>query len=159
MDSLPNRSRPSHNELLEVKGRSNILFVTVAAKARVSVFDSNAVHLALRDAWTEAGFWQVGRYMIMPDHIHLFCAPGRFPPSPLRPWVRYWKRLVTQSGALDRLGDVWLPDCWDTQIRNGQHYTERWAYMCANPVRANLVGHSEAWPYQGEMNILDWRGP
>jgi putative transposase len=158
MDSRPQRSRPSHNELLEVKGRSNIVFMTVTAKERISVFDSDAVHQSLRSAWAEADFWMVGRYVIMPDHIHLFCAPGRFPPSSLRQWVKYWKRLVSQSGALPQQ-EVWLQDCWDRQIRTGRHYTEKWAYVRENPVRAGLVSSADDWPYQGELNILDWTGP
>ena len=95
----------------------------------------------------------------MPDHIHLFCAPGRYPPTALRPWVKYWKRLVTQSGAVPGDGALWLPDCWDTQIRNGRHYTEKWNYVRENPVRAGLVHRAGDWPWQGEGNVLEWRGP
>jgi REP element-mobilizing transposase RayT len=106
-----------------------------------------------------ADFWLVGRYVIMPDHIHLFCAPGKYPPSSLRVWLKYWKRLVSQSGAFPQVRDVWLPDCWDTQMRSGAHYTEKWAYVRENPVRAGLVNQPENWPWQGECNLLDWRGP
>jgi putative transposase len=153
------RSRPSRNELMEIKGRSNIIFVTLAAKERISVFASDEVHRTLRTAWTEADFWRVGRYVIMPDHIHFFVAPARFPPTSLRLWVKYLKRLVSQSGILSKNLSIWLPDCWDTQIRTGAHYTEKWAYVRENPVRAGLVSKAEEWPYQGEMNVLDWRGP
>jgi putative transposase len=41
------------------------------------------------DAWQEARSCLVGRYVIMPNNIHLFCAPGVFPPEPLKQWVRY----------------------------------------------------------------------
>src|SRR5256885_6005252 len=30
---------------------------------------------AILNAWKTADHWLVGRYVIMPDHIHLFCAP------------------------------------------------------------------------------------
>jgi len=158
MNVRPKRSRPSRNELLEIKGRSNIVFVTVAAKDRQAVFSKSSVHQALIKAWGEADFWRVGRYVIMPDHIHLFCAPGRYPPSPLRLWVKYWKRLVTQSGSLSDKESVWLPDCWDTQMRDGRHYSEKWAYVRNNPVRAGLVAEPDDWPWQGELTALDWRG-
>jgi hypothetical protein len=26
-----------------------------------------------------------------------------------------------------------------------------------NPVRAGLVSRPEEWPYQGELNVLEWR--
>ena len=159
MDDRPKRARPSRNELLEIKERAIILFVTVAAKDRAWVFLGERVHQALVAAWHEADFWRVGRYVIMPDHIHFFCAPGSYPPSGLRPWVKYWKRLVTQSGTIPRDDTIWLPDCWDTQIRDGQHYAEKWAYVQQNPVRSGLVDSAKDWPWQGEINLLDWRGP
>jgi putative transposase len=40
-------------------------------------------------AWQAANFWRVGRYVIMPNHIHLFCAPNTFPPQPLKSWMSY----------------------------------------------------------------------
>jgi REP element-mobilizing transposase RayT len=157
MDELPKRKRPSRNEVVEIHGRSNILFVTVAAKVRVPTFNFRPVQQALVSAWMEADFWRVGRYVIMPDHIHVFCAPGRYPSTSLRPWVKYWKRLVSESGSLPSNRDVWLRDCWDTQMRTGKHYTEKWEYVRQNSVRAGLVKDPEAWPFRGEVNLLDWR--
>ena len=74
------RRRPSHNELLEIRGRSNIVFLTVAAKERIAVFDNTRAFEALVASWKAADFWRVGRFVLMPDHIHLFCAPGCHPP-------------------------------------------------------------------------------
>jgi len=34
------------------------------------------VHDLLCSVWREATAWLVGRYVIMPDHVHLFAAPG-----------------------------------------------------------------------------------
>jgi hypothetical protein len=36
----------------------------------------------------------VGQYVIMPDHIHLFCSPGRLPVPSLKQWVEYWKGQI-----------------------------------------------------------------
>jgi len=47
-------------------------------------------------------------------------------------------------------------DFWDTQLRKGENYDEKWQYVLENPVRAGLVKHSEDWPYQGELNVLEW---
>jgi REP element-mobilizing transposase RayT len=159
MEPRSERSRPSHNELLEIRGRSNILFVTVATKERVPILANKAVHQALRQAWREANHWCVGRYVLMPDHIHLFCAPATHPPTSLRAWVKYWKRLVSQSGTLPNKVGVWQQDCWDTQIRTGAHYTEKWDYIRQNPVRAKLVENANTWPFTGEITTLDWRDP
>jgi putative transposase len=51
------------------------VFVTVCAKHRKPILANPEAHNALRDAWQRAENWLVGRYMIMPEHIHLFCAP------------------------------------------------------------------------------------
>ena len=37
-----------------------------------------------------------------------------------------------------------------------ESYDEKWRYVAENPVRAGLVVHSEDWPFQGEMNSLNW---
>jgi len=51
---------------------------------------------------------------------------------------------------------IWQRDFWDTQLRKGENYDEKWQYVLENPVRAGLVKHSEDWPYQGELNVLEW---
>ena len=43
-------------------------------------------------------------HVIMPDHIHLFCGPGRIPMPSLRQWVEFWKSRVAaqfQKGKMD----------------------------------------------------------
>jgi hypothetical protein len=41
-------------------------------------------------------------------------------------------------------------------MRRSESYAEKWDYGRNNPVRAGLVKHADDWPYQGELNILDW---
>ncbi len=50
----------------------------------------------------------------------------------------------------------WQPNCWDTQVRSGEHYHETWLYVRENPVRAGLVDDAGQWAYQGELNVLLW---
>ncbi len=106
----------------------------------------------------------------MPDHVHLFCVPGTLPPIGIKPWVRYWKGVLT--GILKADSDVaaqqelrppetsakikWLSDCWDTQMRNYSHYVEKRTYVSRNPVRRGLVVTPEDWPYQGEVHVIRW---
>ncbi|MCH8476119.1 MAG: hypothetical protein LAT55_12935 [Opitutales bacterium] len=157
MTEKKERKRPSHNEIFSVRGRPNILFVTVGSKNRKPLFATPEAHQSLKRAWMEADHWLVGRYMILPDHIHFFSSPSQSPASSLRVWIKFWKRLVSLSDTFLSKKDLWLPDCWDTQIHNGQHYTDKWAYVRENPVRAALVTRSDEWPYQGELNTLSWR--
>ena len=46
--------------------------------------------------------------------------------------------------------------CWDTQLRTGESYAQKWEYVRNNPVRKGLCQVPEDWPYQGELNVLAW---
>lgn len=157
MSTFSFRRRPARFDLLEKRGRANILFVTVCLQERVPSLQYSVLHHALLEAWTAADAWLVGKYMIMPDHIHFFCAPGTGDPVLLRTWVRYWKRLSTQAAASHQLNLRWQRDCWDRQIRTGNGYTEKWDYVQRNPERAGLIEDSKDWPYRGELHLLRWR--
>ena len=151
--ALPERKRPVHWLPVERHNRSIIVFLTVCAKDRKPLLANEQMHAALCDAWAEARHWRVGRYVILPDHVHLFCGPGAWPPPPLKPWVMYWKRLVAQA---TRLEGIWQEGFWDTQLRHHESYASKWDYVQLNPVRHGLVQEPAEWPYQGELEVLDW---
>lgn len=133
--------------------RPTIVFLTVCAKDRVSWVATPENHDALRQAWTEADAWHVGRYVLMPDHLHLFAAPGRLEIDFDR-WVRYWKSRFSMSRKIP--AQEWQTDHWDTRLRSGESYDAKWVYVRNNPVRAGLVKNAEEWPYQGELHALSW---
>jgi REP element-mobilizing transposase RayT len=114
------------------------------------------IHEHLRAAWNSARLWTVGRYLLMPDHIHFFAAPAVAPMEPLAVWVRYWKSYASRHWPFRDEQPVWQTDFWDTQFRKAESYSEKWEYVRNNPVRAGLVGQPDAWPYQGEMTNLPW---
>lgn len=152
---LPNRNRPVHQPAADRGNRSVIVFVTVCTKNRSPRLASPEMHQSLLQAWNGARNWLVGRYVILPDHIHLFCAPGVYPPAPLLNWVRYWKSQVAkQTGNGSEM--LWQKNFWDTQLRQSDSYQARWEYVKGNPVRHNLVPITEEWSYQGELNVLPW---
>ncbi len=97
----------------------------------------------------------VGRYVVLPDHIHLFCALGAYPPTPPLNWVRYWKSQVAKAVGCGA-ETLWQKNFWDTQLRRHESYSAKWDYVRNNPVRHGLVSHAEEWPYQGELNPLKW---
>jgi hypothetical protein len=51
---------------------------------------------------------------------------------------------------------LWQQDCWDTQLRRGESYGEKWEYVRRNPVRAGLCALHEEWMFQGEISVLTW---
>ena len=90
----------------------------------------------------------------MSDHIHFFCVPGKWPPTGVKLWNKYWKGQLRRVLNLDRT--IWQRDGWDTQMRNYEHYVEKLHYVKENPVRKGLVDRSEDWPYQGELHVIRW---
>ena len=135
---------------------SIIIFITVCAKDRKSIFASDAAHRLFVDAWVKAADWRVGRYVIMPEHIHFFCAPGKHDYPALKPWVKYWKTLVSRNWPKPADQPIWQVDYWDRQLRQSDSYAAKWQYVRNNPVRHGFVSTAEGWPYQGELNVLRW---
>jgi putative transposase len=103
----------------------------------------------------QASTWLVGRYVILPDHVHLFCAPNGIDAPSLERWMRYWKSLVTKNLNAES-ETIWQRHHWDRQLRRGESYGEKWEYVCNNPVRHGLVERAIDWPFQGELNELRW---
>lgn len=144
-----------HYAPVESGNRAIIVFLTVCTKNRQKALATPTFHLALRAAWQSADHWLVGRYVIMPDHLHLFCAPNVVPAPALAGWVRHWKTKVSKTvGAAE--GTLWQIDFWDTQLRQRDSYASKWEYVRHNPVRAGLVVSAADWPHQGELNVLRW---
>ena len=150
------RKHPIHLATRERCDTAVIIFVTVCTKDRKSILANEASHELIRDAWRLKNEWIVGRYVIMPNHIHLFCAPGRIPRESLLPWMKFWKSHAARFWPERDDAPIWQREFWDTQLRRGESYAQKWDYVTQNPVRAKLVRTAEDWPYQGELNELRW---
>jgi len=155
MDS--GRKHPVHHAPHERHNQPVIVFVTVCSKDRKKIFATRQVHELLLDCWSRTDTWLVGRYVVMPDHIHLFCAPGNSSRSvSLQRWVTYWKALATLAWPVPGDEPVWQRHFWDSQLRRDESYDAKWDYVVQNPVRAGLVEGVGDWGYQGECNVLRW---
>jgi putative transposase len=150
------RKHPIHLDVHDRRDTPLIVYLTVCAKRRKPILASSEAHALLIDAWRSAKMWQVGRYVIMPDHVHLFCAPSESETQPLLQWIKYWKSAVARTWANRVESPIWQRHFWDTQLRKNESYDQKWQYVVENPVRAGLVTKPEDWPYQGEANILQW---
>ena len=130
-----------------------IVLVTVCTQGRKRWLAQADIHQALLKTWTQAAAWMIGRYVLMPDHLHFFCAPTDLMFA-LDRWVAYWKRLFARANP-ERLG-AWQRLSWHHRLRRDESYQEKWEYVRNNPVRAGFVLHPNDWPYQGELNVLRW---
>jgi putative transposase len=93
----------------------------------------------------------VGRYVIMPDHVHLFAA---FPIDgiTLPSWVQSLRNVIGKR--LLQLGipkPHWQEGFFDHLLRSHESYSQKWEYVRMNSVRAKLCGTPESWPHQGEI--------
>lgn len=132
---------------------SVIVFLTVCTKDRVPWLAREACHELLREVWAESRAWNVGRYVIMPDHIHFFATPGETDVE-IEAWIAYWKSQFTKRhGTADHR---WQRSFWDRRLRSEVSYEQKWVYVRDNPVRHGLARQWEDWPYQGELLELRW---
>jgi putative transposase len=135
-----------------------VVFFTVVTARRQSVLANEGVHEILRRIWTSAGEqngWWVGDYLLMPDHVHFFARAG-CESVPMQKWVQMWKSLSARQWMAMRevKTPLWQADYFDRYLRTAENYSEKWAYVEANPVRKGLVAKPEDWPYQGRIHVL-----
>ena len=145
--------RPLRLELVFSKLRP-LYFITFNTAGRQPVLAREEVHetfcaFALR-AHAEHGV-AVGRYVIMPDHVHLFVAmPAE--EITLSNWVKALRSVLGKQ--LLRVGvqkPHWQEGFFDHLLRNSESYSEKWEYVRMNPVRAGLCPEPDEWPYHGEI--------
>jgi REP element-mobilizing transposase RayT len=155
----PERESLPHLPVRDRVNQSIIQYVTLSVARRRSLLSRRDAAAVILAAWAKASSWRVGRYVIMPDHLHLFSAPATMPAEPLKAWLLFWRAEVSRHWPRVAEKPIWQKDFFDRQLRSGESYHEKWLYVWYNPVRAGLVARPEDWPYQGELNILPWHDP
>jgi REP-associated tyrosine transposase len=131
-----------------------IFFVTICTRYRSLIPSLPRAHAAFEEYGRRgaSGFGvTVGRYVIMPDHIHLFVCGT--PDFVLSRWIGGLKRSM--SKALDVPANFWQPGFFDHVLRSDERYYAKQIYIGDNPVRAGLVTESRHWPYQGDITSLE----
>ena len=149
---LPERKRPAKDRPLS-SFECSIVFVTVCTKDRKPLLANSVAHQTLIALWSDAAFWAVGRYVIMPDHIHLFAREASWRSPSISRWVGWWKREFSKCIGLH---GVWQQGLWDTRLYRLETYLQKVEYVRTNPVRAELVTDAEQWQYQGAIHTFKW---
>ena len=132
-----------------------IYFITTCTFRRKPILARKPVADILEREWQSARTrhgWAVGRYVIMPDHLHFFCAP-ELTAKPLPTFIGFWKEWTAKQikrtlGLADR---VWQEEFFDHVMRSSESYAQKWDYVRENPVRAGFVQRADDWPWQGEV--------
>jgi putative transposase len=138
-------------------------FVTSCTKNRTQLLARDEVANILIDEWRAARDrhgWAVGRYVVMPDHVHFFCRP-ELGAKPLSEFVGFWKSYTSRK--IHALGlprstpaatTLWQREFFDHVLRSAESYREKWNYVRDNPVRAGLVSTANEWKYASEIETL-----
>lgn len=138
--------------------RNPLYFVTCCTYRRRPYLASERVHSSFvkfgQRAQVEFGI-AVGRYVILPDHLHLFVAlPDNVK---LGDWIGTLKRFLAQAVEVScSSGPIWQRGFFDHLLRSSESYSEKWNYVRENPVRAALVPHADDWRYSGEIVAVQY---
>lgn len=138
--------------------KNPIYFVTVCTEGRRAILNHPACAEEIRAAFGAASRlygWSVGRFVVMPDHVHFFARPqpnAKTISAFLRDWKKWTaKRILAITGTRTPL---WQPEFFDHILRSAASYAEKWEYVRMNPVRAGLVSRAEDWFHRGELESL-----
>ena len=152
------KQKPPRLELLFQRSNGPVYFVTFNTLARANLLAQPEVHEAFVEYCRRGADFRigVGRYVIMPDHIHLFVRFGIGCTTRLGVWIKGLKReldrVLLSLGckplqlAGQKLSSFWQPGFHDHILRSDESYAEKWKYVFQNPVRAGLVAQAESWP-------------
>jgi putative transposase len=135
------------------RSQPTIVFLTICSYKHRPQLANAEVHNVLLASWREADAWLTGFYLIMPDHLHLFCAPNNEAHT-IESWVTFWKRSLRRR--LRTTEPLFQAHSFHHRLRRDENYSDKWEYVRLNPVRAGLVMDADGWPYQGILNELRW---
>jgi putative transposase len=161
------KGKPPRLDLIFQRFDAPVFFVTFNTHKRQRILASVAVHDAFTDYCCRAEQFRigVGRYVIMPDHVHLFVCFGAGCDVTLSVWIKGLKRhldsALAASGAErvrvtdQKLVSFWQPGFHGHLLRSDESYADKWDYVFQNPVRAGLVVRAQDWPFAGEIVRID----
>jgi len=151
---IPMAERLHRLERLHIE--NPIYFVTFCTHSRRQILSCESVHNVFQEFCGNASDRKifVGRYLLMPDHIHLFVKVP--PPSEnLSKWVKSLKNVLSKqlrSGGCT--APHWQKGFFDHVLRSQESCSQKWQYMVENSVRKQLAVGFEDWPHQGEIHAL-----
>jgi len=181
----PKNRPPRLRRLERLFSNHPLYFVTANTEDRKPILDNPKIHQDFRK-FCANGLERdifVGKYVLMPDHLHLFVTFGEEYESALierrdsrasgepvaavcdrrlsllSEWIKSLKNSLSKSlRGMNVPAPHWQKGFFDHVMRSEESYSDKWVYVAQNPVRKNLAVSPESWPYQGEIYPLAARG-
>lgn len=120
---MPLQRKHTAKGIVEDDGTPTLVFLNVCTANRKRWLADPHIHATLIKVWRSSTHWEVGPYVLMPDHLHLFAWPG-FGSATFDRWVQYWKSMFTKTLRNPNLR--WQSGCfhhrvrsWEERNRNG----------------------------------------
>ena len=134
-------------------------FLTFNTWHRIKILANEKVHEAFL-AFARRAYYEhavaVGRFVIMPDHIHLFVVLPEDGPR-LVAWVKGLKTVLGKTLLQSGISKPhWQEGFFDHVLRGSESYSKKWEYVRQNPIRAGLVNQPDDWPWLGEIVSLEF---
>ena len=118
-----------------------VYFVTVCVARRRPLLADGDAFAILHAEWQASRGrygWTVGRFVVMPDHVHFFCACDETASSKsLSGFVGGFKQWTAKL-ILRRRGlpaPLWQREFFDHLLRSDERHASKWRYVKENPVR------------------------
>ena len=124
---LPDRKHPPH--LTPLDHEEVVLLITVCTKNRRKILAHEWVHQLLLKSWALCHDYPVGRYVILPDHIHAFVGENHLGRHRLENWIAAWKSFVSLRWPTPKDKPIWQRSFWDRQIHSRTPMTRN-GFMC-----------------------------
>ena len=156
--------RPRYNyrrRLPHLQNDNRPLFVTFITRHRWSL-PAGARDVVLECCLREDGqLFDLHGVVVMPDHVHMIFSAQRRDDGWLYSLPEIMKAVKGASAwrinhLLGRRGPVWQEEFFDHVLRSNDGLAEKVDYVCANPVRAGIVGSETEyrWVWRGRAPVL-----
>lgn len=94
----PGRRTPAKGVNI-ILGQANWVLLTVCTAQRLPWLAQSSAQSVLHQIWKEdATAWLVSDYVLMPDHLHLFCASHDLKFT-IEKWMGFWKDRFAKTYA------------------------------------------------------------
>jgi putative transposase len=140
-----------------------IYFITICTRNRRNILTHETAASVLIEEWQRARErhrWAIGRYVIMPDHVHFLCRPEHQAKT-LSRFVGAWKTRTRRkiqkakpqpTAAVTTPQSLWQREFFDHLLRSSESYKGKWNYVRENPVRSGFVASADDWSYAVRSN-------
>lgn len=134
-----------------------IFLITICVRGRKNLFATGELAQMIVETLGEIAEdcqWQIGHYVVMPDHIHFFCKSDEDHHT-LSTFIGTFKSITTRRAWNHGIsGRIWQREFHDHLLRTAESYQEKIEYVRRNPVRAGLCEDADDYMLSGKVHDL-----